>query len=175
MVACESIAAAPVARSHGRWFATAKATPSDAAAAVAGLTPRDRAFVCAGSTMDVLIQGLPVLIESSAEAWAVRFDGELAVVWGVVPTNSVAGLVGYLWMLPTAVTHRRPRAFLAWARKALGEALRHWDQIEAFVAAEHRRDLRWAERLGATFGDPQPLGDVMVCRATMRQEAQCRP
>jgi hypothetical protein len=99
-------------------------------------------------------------VEASVEAYAVRFDGVLAFVWGVaeLPGAVDGRRVGVAWLLTTALVEEQPKAFWRYCLETLPPLLERWDVLVNAIDARHVQALRWARRLGFCLGGPAPFG-----------------
>jgi hypothetical protein len=109
---------------------------------------------------------LPALLTSvdvSDEVWAVRFNGELALIFGVMPYDSKGGgRVGVAWMVPSAIIERHPAAFWRLSREMLPWLLERWDALINAIDVRHEKALRWAKRLGMKLDAPAPFGEAKL-------------
>jgi len=110
----------------------------------------------------------------SSEAWAVRFDGHLVCLWGVVSRghNVLMGWWGNGWLLCTNAVERYPITFWKACKHILPLLLSRWDLIANVIDVRHEQSMRWAERLGFRLEDPKPLGaaGLPFRRFTVRKE-----
>lgn len=100
-------------------------------------------------------------VTRSAEVYAVRFDGELAAIYGVVDAPEASTFlcrVGYVWMLTTEVVEAKPITFWRESRPRLVDLLRRWDVLINAIDCRYERAIRWGERLGFRFAPPAPFG-----------------
>lgn len=105
----------------------------------------------------------------SAEAWALRLNGELAGVFGVAGVHPH----GFVWMLTTDTVDRLPKAFWVACVDGLEVLLRRWGELGNWVDADYSKALRWAKRLGFEVSDPAPYGasGALFCYIEKRKGA----
>ena len=137
----------------------AHATPEDAELLAAQLRPVEADEVRASSGKEPL----PILLESvgmSDEAWTIRFNGELALIFGVVllDESEDAGRIGCAWMLTTSLVERYPILFWKLCLKMLPFLMARWDALINSIDARHTKAVRWAKRLGFDLDEPRPFG-----------------
>lgn len=106
--------------------------------------------------LSVLARGLA----DSEEVWALRFDGALAGVWGVVPRidSAITGKCGYGWLLTTDLVDEKPITFWKTCIAVIPALLNRWDELVNAIDVRHEKALRWASRLGFQLEDPAPYG-----------------
>ena len=135
------------------------ATPKDGEALATRLRPVEADEVRASSgkePADVIRESLA----ASDEAWAIRFNGELALIFGVVLLDDsvLTGRIGVAWLLTTDLVERFPKAFWVLSRRMLRFLLERWDALVNAIDVRHEKAIRWAKRLGFHLDEPQPFG-----------------
>ena len=117
------------------------------------MRPLDRMEVEAASGPDVLatLYDSWELTPNPESAWA---DGKLLAVRGIVP----GGRMGCIWMLGTNELGRYRGAHTRLARRYIETALEVYDVLYNYVHIKNEPSIRWLDRLGFTFGEPQPVG-----------------
>lgn len=136
---------------------------ADVAELAANMRQADRDEIAAshgGEAIDVVSES----VRASSESWALRINGRLACIWGVVPIAStgLAGGRGVVWMLTTSVVERFPVAFWRFCRDAVRDLVQRWAVLVNMIDLRHEKAVRWAERLGFAFAAPVPVGPDRV-------------
>lgn len=93
----------------------------------------------------------------SAEAWAVTFDGEPAVLFGVIPISLLQGY-GSPWVLTTPVIERHRKTFYRLSREVVTRLREHYPMLGSSIYHKFGKSLRWARKLGFEVKDPHPCG-----------------
>lgn len=138
------------------------ATVEDAVAIATRLRPADEAEVRASSgkdPRDILVES----VKLSTESWTVRFNGELACIWGVHLARRshdgiLTGRIGAAWLLTTELVERHARTFWRLCLGMLPLIFERWAELYNEIDARHVQALRWAKRLGFRLGPPAPFG-----------------
>lgn len=86
---------------------------------------------------------------------AFEVDNETAVVWGVV--GDLFGGFGELWMLTTPAVERAPKAFVTNGRQQVNEFLSLYHTLAGLFVHTYRGARRYAETLGFTIIEGEPL------------------
>ena len=122
--------------------------------------------------LTALIDGLA----QSAECWAVRFDGELACIWGVSPAVTLGIRVGCIWMLTGEAVEHHKAAFWSECCRVLPELFERYDVLVNAIDVRHTRAIKWGKRLGFQFQPPKPWGvegrDFCAFRVT-KEDVAC--
>lgn len=105
---------------------------------------------------------LEALVESvrlSAVAKAALVDGQPMALFGFVDLSRQwgPGWAG-VWAITGTLVDEHPAAFQAATVRELAAALERWPTLTNFVDCRYRRSIRWLERMGAIFLEPQPFG-----------------
>lgn len=86
---------------------------------------------------------------------AFEVNGQTAVVWGVV--GDFFGELGELWMLTTPTVELAPKAFVVNGRKQIEEFLTLYSTLAGNFINTYRGARRYAETLGFTIVEGEPL------------------
>lgn len=99
-----------------------------------------------------------VLDSWRASIWrrAALIDGEPAALWGV--GGDLLSAVGAPWLLTTPLVERAPLACLRLARREMRDALRLYPVLRNLVSIEHKKALRFLEKVGFELGRVEPAG-----------------
>lgn len=95
--------------------------------------------------------------DHSVRCWTGYLGEEPVCMFGVAPTYW-SHVTGAAWMVGTTRIDRHPKAFLKGSRAAMVEMLSLYPLLVNFVDCRHTKAIKWLEKLGATFQDPQPYG-----------------
>ena len=132
------------------------ATTADALYVGAHLRAADRAEVEALSgrpPVEVLLDS----VTASSMAWAGCVDDEPVCLFGVAPM-SLAGVVGFPWLLGTDGVLDHAAAFLRRNKAYLGQMLAEYPILRNVVDARNEVSIRWLRWLGFQFGTARPMG-----------------
>ncbi|MGP1254928.1 MAG: hypothetical protein ACTS10_10975 [Kiloniellales bacterium] len=132
------------------------ASIEDAAELAPRLRTADRREVMASHGHRALA-ALQSSLERSDEAWAVRRDGELLSVFGVVRVALLGG-VGSPWLLGSRSLVHHKRALLVLGREHVQGWRRNYDHLENWVDAGNALSIRWLRWLGFTLDPAAPYG-----------------
>lgn len=108
-----------------------------------------------GTPLDHIVGSL----ESSALAYTLRLNGEVAAMYGAAPADdTVLCLRGVVWMLTGRSVARYPKAFWIQCLIGLERMLAVYPCLEQMVDARYEASLRWVRRLGFTVGPIRHMG-----------------
>lgn len=96
----------------------------------------------------ILIPFTSDVTQASTEIWAGFYNGELGIVWGILP-GSLLSDTAYIWSIATDVVKRCPKAFL----RASRQWLKSMSGEYAIFVGLCRRDTTYVQHLGAEFFD----------------------
>ena len=134
-------------------------TPADLVELAPRLQPADLAEVLAVG-FPTALAGLKASLENSEYSFTARFDGELAVVWGLAPYEVDGGLgamrKGIVWALTTDAVRRHPMTFFRHGKPAVELLLEVCGELVQWVDARHAAALRWVRHLGFKVAPPAP-------------------
>lgn len=102
-------------------------------------------------------EALEASVRWSAQAYAAKFDGELAAIFGVGRASFLSG-VGIPWLLGTPVLLLHPHAFHRASQAFVAAWLEEYDSLEQMVDVRNFRSLRWLRHLGFTVEEPRLWG-----------------
>ena len=113
------------------------------------MRPEDAAEVMASHGLSPV----EAIIESwanSKEAWTVRFNGEVAAMYGIVltPWGTALTPVAVGWLLTTTAVDRHPVTFFKESKRIVKELAERYGVLTNFVDARYGKALNWARRLG---------------------------
>lgn len=134
---------------------TSPARDIDAGRLSETLRDEDEAELCAATGLDpltVMLHG----VRQSSEAWAVRFNGDIAMLWGITNPSAIAGASG--WLLTSRIVERYPVAFWKYCLRELPKLLERFGALWNFIDVRHEKAIRWATRLGFRLDEPAPYG-----------------
>lgn len=104
-------------------------------------------------------------------AYAVRIDGNLLGICGVVPV-SLVGSIGMPWWLSTRQVERYPVTFLKGSREFIQIVHERYDTLQNYVDIRYARALAWLRRIGfeVDHNAVEELGGVafVMVRSTRR-------
>lgn len=108
------------------------------------------------------LEALRGSVNASEVAVAVRFNGELAAIFGVAPLreHTVLGRssTATVWMVSSHACSRHPKAFLRTSRRVVDALLTRYERLVNVIDARYTGALRWAEWLGFHLGPAIPMG-----------------
>jgi hypothetical protein len=108
-----------------------------------------------GTPLDHLLKSLEV----SSVAYTLRFNGEVAAMYGAGPLDDTLLCArGVAWLLTGRAVARYPKAFWKHSLLGVGQLLSEFATLEQAIDARYEAALRWARRLGFTVGPALPLG-----------------
>lgn len=128
-----------------------------AEAIAADLSDETLDTVSAATSLSPLEAALRAMRAPGAQTWAIFLGGELAGLFGVVPTNVLAGLAS-VWLLPGRAIATHPYAFLRACRPVIHALLEDWVALMNVVDARSKKALLWARWLGFHVQPPIPFG-----------------
>ena len=131
---------------------TPHVSPADIEELVTHLREADRIECAAAGVLDVR-QAITQGVARSALCWAVRVDGELACILGVVPLM-LLGDTGVVWLLGTDVISRNARALMRLSPPYIEMMLLAYPHLANHVHAANRQAVRWLTRMGFTLHAP---------------------
>jgi hypothetical protein len=130
--------------------------PGDAEALNDNLRDADRAEIIASHGPDTL-RTIRQAIALSTHCVAVRLDGALVSIFGVVPFSLVGGH-GSPWMLGTPLLDEHPRPLARAAHRYFGLVAQVYPVLENHVDARHTASIKLLKWLGCSFDEPRPYG-----------------
>ncbi len=97
---------------------------------------------------------------TSDESHAIRFDGELACMFGVVrhTLSNEHRSVGVAWLLTSNLVERKPKTFWQLCLLMSPGLLSRWDYLVNAIDIRHEQAIRWGRRLGFELDEPQSYG-----------------
>lgn len=137
-------------------YAVEPATMEDAAELAPRLRTADRREVMASHGHRGL-QALQSSLDRSELAWAVRHDGELLSLHGVVRV-SILGGTGSPWLLGSRSLVNHKRALMEISRAHVQGWRERYDFLENWVDAGNALSIRWLRWLGFTLEPAAPYG-----------------
>jgi hypothetical protein len=121
-----------------------------------------------GHPLDHLIASL----DASAVAYTVRFDGEVAAMYGAGPADDTTLCSrGVAWLLTGRRVAQHPKAFLKLCRPAVAELLGLYPVLENAIDARYAAAVRWAKWLGFVVEPAVKLGPAGALFHHVRLEA----
>ncbi len=155
------------------------ATAADAEELAPRLRPEEIAEVLAADGMEPL-QALLESVSVSQEAYAVRLNGEVAFIFGVmlVDESPDCGRIGAAWLLSSGLVDRYPVTFWRISKNMLPWLLERWDALINAIDVRHTKAIRWAKRLGIPLREPAPFGAAgqdFCCFLVTREDLCARP
>jgi hypothetical protein len=134
------------------------ATAEDAVELSGTMQPADCDEVMAASG-HAPIEALLIGLQTSAECWCARVDGEVLAMWGVVGRRTfLGGGCGVGWLLTSTRVDQHPLTFWRACKAELAALLSRWSVLINAIDCRHERALRWAARLGFCLAEPEPFG-----------------
>ena len=94
----------------------------------------------------VLVPYLNDVISSSRDVWVGRLDGEVVLVWGLIP-QSLLSETAYIWSLALPGIKKCPRAMLTLSKAWVAERLEEFTTLTGFTECK----TSWLKHLGAEF------------------------
>lgn len=91
-------------------------------------------------------------------SFAAVLDGHVGAMFGVGPLDPSITEFGQIWFLTGDLFAKRPRAFVAVARKAMGLLLEKYPEVGNVIDARYAAAVRWAKWLGFEVGAPLAFG-----------------
>jgi hypothetical protein len=107
------------------------------------------------------LEALRSSVSRSHEAYAVFFEGEIAILCGTQPLQQTmlsAGRVGIAWFVTGRACDKHRKAFLRASRVIVDEMLRTYPCLWNFIDARYTAALRWARWLGLEVLPAEPHG-----------------
>jgi hypothetical protein len=105
---------------------------------------------------------LPGLLAASValSSWvrAVRVNGELACVLGLVLRGTALTPMGVPWMLGTVIVKRQRRILVRLGHEVVNRMLDTAPYLLNTVHADNGVAIRWLQRMGFALGEPYPTG-----------------
>lgn len=137
-------------------WAITQATTADAHYIAPRMSPADAAEVWASGHRTPL-EALLRSIDMSIEAWAWRFDGIPACLFGF-SAPSLLGDWANPWMLGTPDVRRHRFTLLRHYRGYVARMLEQFPLLWTMVDDRHAACLRWLKWTGFEIGEPEPYG-----------------
>lgn len=123
------------------------ATPGDFDLLATDLREHDkfeiRVFEPKGGIASILHEHVP--LENTV---AGRYDDELVIVFGTVPTAGLLGGDAIVWALSTSAADKYPRQLARASFRWIVEQQKKWDRLHAYVDIEYDRSIRWLAWMG---------------------------
>lgn len=126
----------------------------------ANLRAADREEITASGGPDTLAT-LRTSTRRSTLLAVATVDGELACIFGLVPTSLLGGS-GAPWMLGTDVLDRNSRSLMRRCRGYIQGMLTECSHLENHVDARNVRAIRWLKHLGFSFRETRLTGEQRV-------------
>lgn len=134
------------------------ATAYDAAELAANMRPADVAEVRAAGGYTPLGALEDALLMSNGMAWALRVDGQIMAMFGLVRASFVPDELT-VWALTSTLVDRKPKVFMKASKNVIGRFRRlPCSALVNWVDARHGQSLRWAKKIGFTVDPPAPYG-----------------
>lgn len=121
---------------------------------IEAVQPGDAEALCASirDTPDLELVGSPLTklqeeIRSSVIGRVARYEGEVAVIWGVKSSSMVSGY-GYLWMCTAAVCDEHPFLLARYSRLMIEELSHTFNQLHGVCYKKYHRSKLWLKWLG---------------------------
>lgn len=109
------------------------------------------------ATRETPYQALTGCIAASREAKAGLADGEVLLIYGLIPPALICD-TAMIWMLTSRALPRHARWFMVESRRVIDEWLTEHKKLANYSDLRHTRANRWLRWLGFSFDEPQPLG-----------------
>lgn len=92
-----------------------------------------------------------------AESWAVRVNGELLGIYGIMQLSLVPDHARP-WCLTTKLVDRRPKTFYKLSKILFQQLQEQHPQMSLYIDQRYTKAIRWAESLGFKVGETVAVG-----------------